>query len=217
MLADRAARPWPHPPYRLGVAEDRRLAVCLFVALLLHLLAFGLIGSPGKSSPLSARPLVVRWASPPPSRIAEEPDVAVGSDSSGKRPGVISRSDRQPRPGPSPSDADGTAIEPPPAMGHPVDRQPPAAVELMDSARATIREMAREQARHQPGNAMHEDRPVLAGLDRVLRKAKAGEERLADGLIRITTESGRVYCLKPPPDFARDGPVAMLSAPTNCP
>lgn len=57
----------------------------------------------------------------------------------------------------------------------------------------------------------------MPALDRALRNAEAGEERLAGGLIRITTKSGRIYCLKPPPDMARDGPVAMQSTPTNCP
>ncbi len=61
------------------------------------------------------------------------------------------------------------------------------------------------------------DRAVLPELDRALRKRPAGEERLGGGILRITTESGRVYCLKPPSDLVRDGPVEPLAVPTNCP
>jgi hypothetical protein len=57
----------------------------------------------------------------------------------------------------------------------------------------------------------------LPELDRALRKRSTGEERLGDGILRITTESGRVYCLKPPSDVVRDGPVEPLVVPTNCP
>lgn len=61
------------------------------------------------------------------------------------------------------------------------------------------------------------DQAALPELERNLRKCSVGEERLGGGILRITTESGRVYCLKPPADFVRDGPVEALAVPTNCP
>ena len=62
-----------------------------------------------------------------------------------------------------------------------------------------------------------EDRPILPQIDRALRHETPGERRLTNGLIRIVSTDGRVYCLQPIPDFARGGPVEMLSPPTNCP
>lgn len=94
---------------------------------------------------------------------------------------------------------------------------PPATAELIESARTLARSVAHEQGKsRQPGDALRE-RPFLPELDRALAKHSAGETRLANGLIRVTTASGTTYCLQPPPDFARGGPADMLSVPTTCP
>ena len=62
-----------------------------------------------------------------------------------------------------------------------------------------------------------EDDAILPRLDRALRREAPGERHYVDGLIKMVTPSGRVYCLKPPPEFARGGPTEALAVPTNCP
>lgn len=111
-----------------------------------------------------------------------------------------------------------------PANASPVIESRPTATqgtaELLDSAHGIVRQMARETAAqaHKPDQDAGRERPVLAPLDRSLnRKAAAGETRLANGILRIRTASGREYCLQPPPGYAAGGPVEALSIPTNCP
>lgn len=89
--------------------------------------------------------------------------------------------------------------------------------EIMASARAIGRETARAETWPSQDPGAVEDRPILPQLDRALRRAAASERRLSNGLIRIVTAGGRVYCLQEPPDFARGGPAEMLAVPTNCP
>lgn len=214
-----ASLPW-RPPQQFRRAEAKRLAVALLLALGLHILMFGLLKSPRKSFQPAASPLVVqwmRWASAPPRRLPAEPDRAVDRSSSGIRHHEIDRRDRQVHRAPISFAADGAASDTPTAASDREARQGPAAAELIESARTIAREMAHEHTQGQAANAVQADRPFLPALDRALRKAEVGEERLASGLIRITTKSGRVYCLTPPPDMARDGPLAMMSTPTNCP
>lgn len=211
--------PW-RPAQQFRREQDKRVAVALLVALGFHLLMFGFMGSPRKSFPPAASPLIVHWVrgvSAPPRQLPPEPDRAADRSASGRRPQEIDRRDRQVHRAPMSFAADSAASDTPTATNDRVARQGPAAAELIESARTIAREMAHEHTKGQAANAMQADRPFLPVLDRALRKAEVGEERLASGMVRITTKSGRVYCLAPPPDMARDGPVAMLSTPTNCP
>lgn len=105
--------------------------------------------------------------------------------------------------------------------------RPPASGDVLDSARRMARDIGRESVRDGAAGGVTTaagggvpavvDRTVLPELDRALRKRSAGEERLGGGILQITTESGRVYCLKPPSDLVRDGPVEPLAVPANCP
>ena len=62
------------------------------------------------------------------------------------------------------------------------------------------------------------DRSMLPDLTKALKKPKPGETRFADGLIKIVTPLGAVYCLKPLPDIVAHGdPVEPTIVPTNCP
>lgn len=200
-----------------GIADrlaQRRLAICLLVALALHLLVFGTIGI--RPAPLQrpAPPLILRWAVPPQASSAAA-EIAAETGAPERQPARISASDF--RGGRAASASPGAESAPPQGDANAWSLQPRGSAELIESARESARESSRDRPGHSPRSPVPEDRPILPGLDRALRKAGAGETRHADGLIRITAASGQVYCLRPPPDFARGGPVDMLSVPTTCP
>ena len=88
---------------------------------------------------------------------------------------------------------------------------------LLDSARQIVRD---DEHRHPPPrqeSLIDNDRPVLPQLARALQREPAGETRFANGMMKVVTASGSVYCLRPMPGFARGGPVEPTSIPTNCP
>lgn len=60
-------------------------------------------------------------------------------------------------------------------------------------------------------------RPVLPVLDEALSRPAPGEQRLANGLLKVVSTSGRVYCLQVPSPSMGGGLVPVLSVPTNCP
>jgi hypothetical protein len=88
---------------------------------------------------------------------------------------------------------------------------------LLDSARAIARDDARRHRMPRPEDSDDNDRPLLPQLARALRREPPGETRFSDGMIKVVTASGSIYCLRPKPEFARGGPVDALSIPTNCP
>lgn len=218
------------PQHGTDGAALRHLAPYLLLAVVLHgLLGLGLT-LPAPASRLVPPPLRLSWRVPAPVTVVES-----------ARPTGAPESLFAPERGPLPRSPRGAqAAVPAPPMAMPVPSAPPAppasapvaessrapvSADLLDSARRMARDIGREAARDSAlggvggagGRAVTADRAVLPELDRTLRKRPAGEERLGGGILRITTESGRVYCLKPPPDFARDGPGEALAVPTNCP
>lgn len=217
VFADGAIRPWPHPAHLLCTPEYRRLAVCVLAALALHLLIFGLMEPPRKSGPIPVPSLILQWVPLPSDRIAARPDVASKMGLPGNRPARSIRNNRGNLSVPSQFVADGTIMEKPRATGNTVYLPYRDSADLIESAGKIARNVARAPEERQQGNGALHERPFLPKLDRALRKGNAGEMRFTNGLIKITTESGRVYCLQSPPDFARGGPVDMLSVPTNCP
>lgn len=119
------------------------------------------------------------------------------------------------------------AVQPPVAVPAAEAARPPVTTDLLEGARRMARDIGRETVRDGVsgsstasagrGAPVLVERAALPELDRALHKRSAGEERLGGGILRITTESGRVYCLKPSSDLVRDGPVEPLAVPTNCP
>lgn len=216
----------------------RRLAPYLLLTMFLHgivVLGLRLPDAAGKREP---PPLRLSWRAPaspastslpvPPSVVSSRPlpEPARAPDSRGQRAAPSVESVRVPRVTvPAASAPTVLPSSPPPAPAVEPTR-PPVSADLLDSARRVARDIGRESARDgvtgSPavagrGAPVAVDRAVLPELDRALHKRSAGEERLGGGILRITTESGRVYCLKPPADFVRDGPVDALAVPTNCP
>lgn len=89
---------------------------------------------------------------------------------------------------------------------------------VQDQIRDQIREEAMER-RGPPGSSPPPvlARPVLPAIDAALYRPAPGEQRRADGLLKVVSASGRVYCLQAPSPSMGGGLVPVLSVPTNCP
>ena len=109
--------------------------------------------------------------------------------------------------------------EPPAPVPTQESRPALGAAQLLESARRIIREETKNHP--QPGtpkeNEALVDNTVEARLAKALRAPRAGEKRLGDGLVKITTIFGTSYCLEVPPDRLRVGPVEPISVPMTCP
>lgn len=89
---------------------------------------------------------------------------------------------------------------------------------LVFSAKNIVRDETRRKPPSKEEAINIEDRPILPVLAKALKMLKLGETRFSDGLIKIVTSSGSVYCMKPLPDIvAHGGPVEPTLVPTNCP
>lgn len=89
---------------------------------------------------------------------------------------------------------------------------------LIDSAKNIVRDETRRKPPSKEEAINIEDRPVLPVLAKALKKFKPGETRFADGLIKIVTSAGSVYCVKPLPDIVAHGDsVEPTIVHTNCP
>lgn len=206
-----ARRYWSHFASRR--AEDKRLALGVLAALLLHLLALSLIGTPYKSRPAQPPSRTLHWSHAP--NVADTPPGGQYAKPSARiAPGTHARVPANSRPAAvtvdkTPANADSgsdTAFA-----------SPPTAAELIESARRLARSMAHEQQRSTPADDTLREHSVLPALERALAKRPAGETRLANGLIKVTTASGATYCLQTPPELARGGPAEALAVPTTCP
>jgi len=206
----------PTPVNRGGprTSEELRLAASASAALLVHLLAFlALEGVPAKPAAQLGQRLAARLTPLSSGRVAP----AEGDSSNIGRPEAI-RSGRATRSAASDNARDGTGqrqiFEANDSGRSPI----PSASELIGSARVVARETGRQQDGDRRRNEPGEDRPFLPELDRALRKTAPGEKRFAGGTIKITTPTGRVYCLPLPPEYARGGGmVEALSVPSTCP
>lgn len=87
---------------------------------------------------------------------------------------------------------------------------------------SSARRVARDEARHTPPSKKEtpgiEDRPVLPALAKALTRAPASETQFANGIYKVVTKSGTVYCYIPLPDIATSGtPVKPTIVPSTCP
>lgn|GEM_PF-5663637 len=98
-----------------------------------------------------------------------------------------------------------SARETPPTIANPAWRE---------TARAVIRE---EAHRLPDGAAPAPPETLEARFARALRKTPPGEKRLADGIIKITSPSGAIYCIQSQPDATRDGPGERYAITVTCP
>lgn len=218
-----------------GAGALKRLAPYLLAAAFLHGLAGLGLRLPDPAETQVPPPLRLSWNTPPsqaavplpvqPSEPSPEPVRTSGSRNlRGTAAVEPARVARVAIPEPS---APAAVVPSNPSVPAVESARAPVSADLLEGARRMARDIGREAARDgvvggNPaaagrGVSAAVDRAILPELDRALRKRSVGEERLGGGILRITTESGRVYCLKPPSDLVRDGPVEPLAVPTNCP
>lgn len=221
-------------PFALSVLENRRLGFSLTVAVILHLLVMVFMPWPRVipfTQPSGPR-LNVRLT--PVTPLAEKSRVKLSKKDSvpatkNAKPTremlpIYSRSvakNRLDERGNMPAAADtleqptATASSPP---SIPPSPSAPSVESVFDSAKGIVRDEARRMTPSETEEIDLQDRPILPEFAKALQKQKVGETRLANGLIKIVTPSGKVRCYTPLPDIvARGGPIEPALVPTNCP
>jgi hypothetical protein len=89
---------------------------------------------------------------------------------------------------------------------------------LLDSAKQIVRDEAHRMHTGKDEAMDFEARSMLPALAQAMQKQTAGETRFADGLIKVVTPMGTVYCLKAPSaDIGRGGVDELVAVPTTCP
>ncbi len=201
----------------VDAASGKRIAVWTAVSLLMHVLLIGAFLSTSRPLRIATPSAALQWVelARVPTVVAPSPPVHVPHQSA-RLPSVLSTPLFEPA-APSPIKLESPAL---PSMAHaPEPPSPPGVsiVEALASARAIARESTGPlKPKTKDADALL-DRPFLPQLDHALRREAPSERQLANGLIRIVSADGRIYCLQTPPEFARGGPVEMLMVPTNCP
>lgn len=188
--------------------DERRVAASLAAALALHLLALLMLGPIRRpTAPAAAwpAPVELRWHDAPRAAV-----VARAAQASAAQASAAQASTAQ---APAAAAAGENLQD---SSGAPA-AQPAAADALVASARRLARALPQRLTGMPPPAPPLADRPFLDALDRALRQEAAGERRLAGGIVRVVTAWGSVYCLKPPPEFTRGGPLEPLAVPTTCP
>jgi len=104
-------------------------------------------------------------------------------------------------------------------MAPPVQPSPPAdARTLIERGKAMLDASSRRQMVDPMFAPPAKKTAVASPIERATAVRSQTIEDLGDKLIRITTGSGRRYCLQGQPEVAtRDIPTQVLTVPTNCP
>lgn len=223
------------PFFGADTSAARRLAPYILLAAFLHGVVVVGLKLPDPAGTQVPPPLRLSWRAPPSPASAplsvpsskSLPEQVSPSDARSLRAAPAAEPARVPRV--AAPEVSVPTVPPLATQTAPVveSARPPVSADLFDSARRMARDIGRESMRDGVaggttvgagrGAPAAVERAALPELDRALRKRSASEERLGGGILRITTESGRVYCLKPPSDAVRDGPVEPLAVATNCP
>jgi hypothetical protein len=201
----------------VDAGSGKRIALWTAVSLLMHVLLIGAFLSTSRPLRIATPSTALKWV-----ELAHTPAVAAPSlradlpHRSLRSSGVLSAPLFEPA-------AHSTIKLGSPAvssMANVPEQPSPPGVSIADalvSARAIARETTGPAKPTANDADALLDRPFLPQLDHALRREAPSERHLANGLIRIVSADGRIYCLQTPPEFARGGPVEMLMVPTNCP
>lgn len=199
-----------------GASNAWRLAPFFLIALILHVVLIGMMHLPRRVAFASASALEVRLvpAQPPHMDIAPHSASKYSRQNTGATPPLkttrpASTTQQQSRvDGSREADRSENTTNPLPRFS-------------LESLRDSVRRIVRDEARHLPpptaDYGLADNRPILPELARALARKEASVMQFADGLIKVVTPSGSVFCMRPTPTFAKGGPVEPTSIPTNCP
>lgn len=200
-----------------GLSDGRRLKQFLLISIALHALAISVLTPPGDGSFAPPSVLEVRLARERQRQASdidrERPAIAASRARTG---GIAAAGETEPSGMPAPSPEQNTPEHP----QYPAPPPPPTAAEvLLDSARRVARDEGRHLSPPKTDPGKFDDRPALPELARALARGKLppGVTQFADGLLKVVTLSGAVYCLRPLPVLVRGGPVEPSVMPMTCP
>ena len=198
----------------------RRFGLFFLVSMALHAVLFGLLRSSPPALQTTATVLEVRFMA----SSEKKNDIQIHSPSERKR--VMTKEiyrTKAPRrseakiqpmtsdlPTKNTSRSSAALLAPPTYPSIPIEA-------LLESARRIAREDVYKHPPLHPESTRHQDQPILPQLARALRREPPGETRLSNGMIKVITITGAIYCLQPLPKFAQGGPVEPMIVPTNCP
>ncbi len=198
-----------HPPRGLPLPY-------LLGAAALHLLILSLPLRPAVTSALPAASLQVSWQRPPGPSLA--PAIAAAQlPHPAADPTALAGRRR-----PLGTETEEVAAQPTPAATADNILPPSASGTLLDHARQQIRQEGRASSAYRQaqrhGYQDSEGSEPSSALGQALHQAPAGEQRLANGILRITNPDGSTYCLRENRDLRqRDTPVELLAVPSTCP
>ncbi|HEX5336857.1 MAG TPA: hypothetical protein VFW53_00290 [Gallionella sp.] len=181
----------------------RQLAPFVLLSLLLHG-ALLLVVRPPTNHPIAKpRSLEIYFASPAVSVPASSADTAPAEEP--RRHTARTHAARLAEPADSAS---------PPAAKNTVDQPAFNPQQLLESAKSIARDEARNAERQTAAQEKKKLDTPLGSLEQYLRQPHK-EQRLANGMLKITTEAGSV-CIQPAPSFAHDMP-GLFGIPMTCP
>ncbi|HXU94476.1 MAG TPA: hypothetical protein VFP33_12545 [Gallionella sp.] len=189
----------PHP-----IGQARRLAPFILASLLLHgALLFAGRPLTNKTPIAKPRPLEVYFSMPA---------VAEPARSTNTVPATEPRH-RATRTHAAPFAAQTDAVSP---SASPDTHEPPAfnTQQLIESAKSMARDEARKTEQQLAAQEKRNLNTPLGALKQYLRQPHK-EQRLANGMLKITTEAGSI-CFHPAPYFARDQ-AGLYGVPMTCP
>lgn len=226
------------PAFSHFAKDNGKLAPCLLLAIAVHVMALYFLKPP---SPLSAipqpAPTLEVYLSPPPGRRAEsitaetlpkavprEANISPISSNSTPVPPTRSPSiEPQPEaiPASVPHIGENQANLSTPSASTPSAKPVPLSVQaLLDSASRISKEDEKYLPHPKTDHPPLADRPILGKLATVLAdkgKAAPGITQYAEGMIKVVTAYGTVYCTQNTPNLAKTGPLDPENIPMTCP
>lgn len=218
--------------FRYHTEPPNRLVPYLLLAFTIHAIALYLLKVPAPPAPLQPSPVLEIHLTPPPHT---HPQLVVD------RQAAIRAIEKAALPQPSAStpaitmetklitslpvsitsknteETIPTAELPP----HPSAKPSRLSVQsLLDAARGISKEESQYQPQPKSDSPALADRPVLPQLAAALsdkKKPPPGITQYADGMIKVVTPYGTVYCSQATPNLAKTGPLDPENIPMTCP
>jgi hypothetical protein len=123
----------------------------------------------------------------------------------------------------SQSNSSASALEINQQTSAPKEEAKPAAnlERIMESAREIARQEAHQLEENEPSKDLKEkDNIISAAIGNAFKQPEISRQQkiksYADGMIEVTNTDGSKYCITPPQNFQRGGPVEAQSIPMTC-